>query len=246
MRAGLLDREDAVLHAHLAVTVAGLALADLAVFRTAAVAMMAIDLGRYFDLPADAEDGLLQIQLHDVAQVGTATRATATTTVPAENVAEDVTKISPTSPKPAPPRPPMPCSKAGVAVLVVHRALLRVGQHFVGLLGLLEFLLRSRVVRAAVRVVFHRQPTEGFLQLDFGDAALDAQHFVVVTLAHSCFHTACRLLEMGELTPRSFNVPAPSTRQPVPGMIPARAAESTVPIQVDGCRLFLLFRLSLR
>jgi hypothetical protein len=39
-------------------------------------------------------------------------------------------------------------------------------------------------------MVFHRQPTEGFLQFDFGDAALDAQHFVVVTLAHSCFHTA--------------------------------------------------------
>src|SRR3546814_2474438 len=85
MRTSLLDREDAVLHAHLAMAVAGPALADLAVFRAAAVAVMAVDLGRHLDLAADAEHGLFQIQLHDVAQVGAAARTTATTAIATED-----------------------------------------------------------------------------------------------------------------------------------------------------------------
>ena len=76
-----------------------------------------------------------------------------------------------------------------VAMLVVHAALLRVGQHFVGLLGLLEFLLRVRIVRAAIRVVLHRQPAERLLQLDVVDVALDTKDFVVITLAHSYTQT---------------------------------------------------------
>src|SRR5262249_29097705 len=46
---------------------------------------------------------------------------------------------------------------AGVSELVVLRALARVGQHRVGLGGLLEALLRRRITRTAVRMVLHGQ-----------------------------------------------------------------------------------------
>jgi hypothetical protein len=192
MRAGLLDREDAVLHAHLAVAVAGLALADLAVFRAAAVAMVAVDLGRHLDLPADAEHGLFQIQFHDVTQIGAAPCASATATTATENVAKNIAKNIADIAETGAAAATHAMLERRMAMLVVHRAFLRVGQHFVGLLGFLELVLRSRIVRAAVRMVFHRQPSERLLQLDVADAAFDTQHFVVITLAHSCIHTARR------------------------------------------------------
>src|SRR6185437_6958660 len=137
MRARLLDGEDAVLHAHLAVAMAGLALADLAVFRTTAIAMMAVDLGRHLDLPADAEHGLFQIQLHDVAQVGatprTSAAAAAAKDVP-ENVAKNISHIAEAGATAT----AHAMLEGSMTMLVVHRALLRVGQHLVGLLGLLE------------------------------------------------------------------------------------------------------------
>src|SRR5690242_2519202 len=55
VRAGLLDREDAVLHAHAAVAVAGAALHSLAVGRAGAVAVVAIHLGRNLDGAFDTE-----------------------------------------------------------------------------------------------------------------------------------------------------------------------------------------------
>ena len=61
-------------HAHAAVAGTGTALGHLAVFRAAAVAVMAIDLGGDLDLLLDAEHGLFEIQVHHVAQVGTAPR----------------------------------------------------------------------------------------------------------------------------------------------------------------------------
>ena len=101
--------------------------------------------------------------------------------------------------------------KGRVAVLVVQRTLLRVRQHFVGLLGLLEFLLRRRIVRAAVRVVLHRQAAKGFLQIAFGDRALDTQDLVVITLAHSSTHNLLTLRW-------------PAHREPCPSQQTARTA----------------------
>ena len=226
VRAGLLDREDAVLHAHLTVAVAGLALADLAVLRTAAIAMVAVDLGRHLDLPADAEHGLLQVQLHDVAQVGSAPRTATPAATAAENVAEDVAENVADIAETGAAATAHAVLEGGMAVLVVHRALRGIGQYLVGLLGLLELVLRHRIVRAAVRMIFHRQPAEGFLQFGFADAALDAQHLVVVTLAHSCIHTACRCPVR-----RSRRFRIPFNRQPAPGF-PARAGSSAVPTTV--------------
>jgi hypothetical protein len=71
-----------------------------------------------------------------------------------------------------------------VAELVVGGALLRVAQHLVGLLRLLEVLLGLRVVRIAVRVPLHGEAPVGLLQVLLAGVAVDAQHFVVVALRH--------------------------------------------------------------
>jgi hypothetical protein len=71
---------------------------------------------------------------------------------------------------------------ARVAELVVGGALLGVGENLVGLLGLLEFLLRGLVVRGAVRMVLHRELPIGLLDLLVGGVAVDAEHRVVIAL----------------------------------------------------------------
>src|SRR5690606_11755153 len=88
-RTGLLHGEDATLETHLAVAVAGGAGLDLAVLRAAALAVRALGQGRDLDPLLDAGDGLLQIQLHHVADVGT-TAGTAPASGTAEDGAEDV------------------------------------------------------------------------------------------------------------------------------------------------------------
>ncbi|MNN54729.1 hypothetical protein D3C81_1695620 [compost metagenome] len=54
-----------------------------------------------------------------------------------------------------------------MAVLVVRRTLAGIGQHFVGLVGLLEHLFRRLVIGITVRVVLHRQATVSLLQVRF-------------------------------------------------------------------------------
>src|SRR5690606_25147951 len=98
-----------------------------------------------------------------------------------------------------------------VAMLVVHRALVAVGKNLVGLLGLLEFLLRRGVVGTAIGVVFHRQPAKRLLQLDLGDGALDTQHLIVITLAHSSIRNLFDLA----MPRRRWGMP-PLSKQPAP------------------------------
>jgi hypothetical protein len=76
---------------------------------------------------------------------------------------------------------------AGVAVLVIGGALLRVGQHLVGLLGLLELLLRllGPVTLVAVRVMLHGQLAVGLLDVLLGRVLGDAEDFVVIALRGS-------------------------------------------------------------
>jgi len=75
---------------------------------------------------------------------------------------------------------------AGVAVLVVGRLLLRIREHLVGLLGLLELLLgRLRAVTlVAVRVVLHRELAIGLLDVVVGRTLRQAKDFVVIAFAH--------------------------------------------------------------
>lgn len=73
---------------------------------------------------------------------------------------------------------------AGMTELVVGRALLIVGEHFVGIGNLSEFLRCLLIFRIAIRMVLLRQPTIGFLDVLAVGALVDAQYFVVVTLGH--------------------------------------------------------------
>ncbi len=76
-------------------------------------------------------------------------------------------------------------------VLVVDGALLRVREHLVGLLGLLEMLLRLLVVRIAVRVKLHRQAAIGLLDLSFGGGPRYVEYLVVVALRHAGLTRPC-------------------------------------------------------
>ena len=63
-------------------------------------------------------------------------------------------------------------------------ALAAVAQHFIGFLALLEGGFGRRITRVAVRVELHRAATVRLLQLVVGGGAGNAQHFVIIALAH--------------------------------------------------------------
>ena len=71
-----------------------------------------------------------------------------------------------------------------MAVGVVGLLLLRIGEHLVGLGGLLELLLGIGIVAVYVRVEFPGDPAEGFLDLGVGRVPGHAQDLVVVAFAH--------------------------------------------------------------
>ena len=143
------------------------------------------------DLRLLAVRRFLERDLHRVAEVAAAIDLLAA----ARRRPRPPPKMSPKMSPKASAKPPKPSGAAaaaevrvdaGVAVLVVGRALLRVGQHLVGFLGLLELLLGLLVVVAlvAVRVVLHRQLAIGLLDLLVGGVLRDAEHLVVVALCH--------------------------------------------------------------
>ncbi len=146
--------------------------------------------GLEIDLRRRAEDGLLEVERKLVTQVGAAEHGIAPAAPPAaedvtEHVAEDVAeRIGRAEARTGPARR----IESRAAVLVVGRALLRVGQHLVGLLGLLEALFGFLVVGIAVRVVLHGQAPvslgDGFL----GGVSRHAQHLVKITLRHGAPH----------------------------------------------------------
>ena len=132
-----------------------------------------------------AEHGLLEVELQVVAQVGAAKHlrraaAAAAAEDVAEHIAEDVAeRVRGAEAAAAAAR-----REALVAVLIVDGALLRVGQHFVGFLGLLEFFFGLVIVGIAVGMKFHRQAAIGLLDLGFRRGARDVEHLVVIALGH--------------------------------------------------------------
>ena len=131
-----------------------------------------------------AEHRLLEVELQVVAQVGAAKHLPSAAPAAAEDVAEHVAEDVAESVCCAEARAAAARGESFVAVLIVDRALLRVGQHFIGLLALLELLLGFVIVGIAVGVKFHRQAAIRFLDLGFGRGARDVEHFVVVPLGH--------------------------------------------------------------
>ena len=72
-----------------------------------------------------------------------------------------------------------------VAEAVVQTPLFRVGEDRVRLGALLELFLGRLVARVSIGMVFERQLAVRALDLDFGGCARDAQHLVVIALAHA-------------------------------------------------------------
>src|SRR6185312_5686964 len=199
LRAGLLQREEALRHAYLAAAVAGRALLRRrARLGAAAVAGRALLERGDADLRFGAARRVLERELEVVAQVGAAIHAVATAPAAllAEDLAEDVAERVGEAAEAFGAARARAESRGGidarVAELVVGRALARVGQDLVGLLALLEFLLGVLVPGVAVRVVLHREAPIGLLDLVLGGVAIDAEHRVKVALGHGLCGCAAR------------------------------------------------------
>ena len=76
----------------------------------------------------------------------------------------------------------------GKAVGIVAGALVRIGQHLIGLAYLLELLLGSLVAGVPVRVVFHGQLSVCFLYVISAGALVYAQYLIVITFVF-CHNT---------------------------------------------------------
>ena len=76
-----------------------------------------------------------------------------------------------------------------MAEAVVHLPLFRIGNDRVRFGGFFEFLFSGVVAGVAIRVIFQRQLAVGAFHFRIGRAALDAENFVVVALAHDAFAT---------------------------------------------------------
>ena len=129
-------------------------------------------------------------------------------------------KISPKMSPNASAKPPKPSAPPGrpppnpgrpvdtrMSELVVGRALARVREDFVGLLGFLEFLLGALVVRIAVRMMFHRELAIGLLDVLLGSVAAQAEDRVVVAFRHA----SCPLIAQDRRSDTGTNRQFPST-----------------------------------
>jgi hypothetical protein len=160
---------------------------------TRTIAWLAVDQCRNADIHGRAAHRFFQIQLQGVTQIaaalgattGTAATATATEEI-TEDIAKDVGEVLTTEPGAAATHARVDTS---VTILVVRCTLAGIGQHFVGLVGLLEHLFRCFVIGITVRVMLHRQTTVGLFQVRVAGATLDTQYFVIVTLCHKSLHS---------------------------------------------------------
>jgi hypothetical protein len=202
MRAGLLHAEKALAHLHHTLAVAGAAGGGAgAGLGARAVAGVALVPAGDADLRVLSRGGFFQRDFHRVAQVGAAVHllTAAPATLLAEDVAKDVAKRLGKTAKAFRPAAHVRVD-ARVAVLVVGGALLRVGQHLVGLFGLLELDLglHGHAALVAVGVVLHRQLAISLLDFLIAGVLGNAQDFVIVALGgHQCFSKRLRQ------TPRS-------------------------------------------
>src|SRR5581483_1248498 len=135
-----------------------------------------------FDDLLGAARRLLELDLEVVAQVVAAPRARAGASAPgAEEVAEDVGEdfleaLGELEAEAAALR----TLEGGVAVAVVLRAPLGIGEHLVGLVDLLEALLGGLVARITVGMVLDGEAAVGFFEFLLAGAARHAEDFVVV------------------------------------------------------------------
>ena len=118
-----------------------------------------------------ALEGLLEPDLHIVAQIGAALAAgRAAAAAPAahaehilENIGEGGAEIGAEAGPAA-----AALLEGGMAETVIGGALVAVLEHLIGLVDFLELVLALGVARIAVRVMLHRELAEGGLEFDLG------------------------------------------------------------------------------
>ena len=188
--AGPRDGEEALLVAQLTRTPALVARLGRSAGRgpgpsTRLARFLAGDLNRGFG----ADGGFLEADFEVVAEIGAALR-TAAASPSAEDVAEservaesgkDVGEIG----KDRRIESRAAAIHAGVPEPVVEASLVAIGKDRVGLGGFLEPFLGLAIVRVAIGVVLQRELAIRAFDLLVGCFALDAQHFVIVPLAHA-------------------------------------------------------------
>ena len=69
--------------------------------------------------------------------------------------------------------------------LIVGTAFLTIRQDLIGLSRLLELGIGVRIIRIAVRVILHRDPAIGFLDIRLRSGAVHPQHIVIVAFRHN-------------------------------------------------------------
>src|SRR5690606_29414739 len=197
VRAGLLYREKALLHANLAGAATGCTGDRRAAFLGAgATAFLAVHQCRHADFCRGALHRFLKADFEGVTQIGAALRAAATTAAAAKDIAEHVaenireaaiasaTKTAGTGAAGA-------AIDGRVAELVVGGALLLIGKHFISFVRFLEVVLCLFVARIAVRVVLHRHSAIGFLDIGVDGVTRHSQHLVIISFRHGrLFFTA--------------------------------------------------------
>src|SRR6185503_1924887 len=223
--AGSRHREEPLLEAKLP-----RALALRAHFRRAAgrgarpAAALAGLFARDLDRRLGAGERLLERDLEVVAQVRSALRSAATAAAAehvaeAEEIAEVAEDVLEAGERVRIETARAGAADAGVAVAVVERPLLRVGDDGVGLRRFLEAFLRRAVARIAIRVVFQRQLAVRTLDLLIGGVAADAEDLVVIALAHplATFTIAGRSRRSPSMYPRENSSMTSPSRRPSAG-----------------------------
>src|SRR5690348_16752139 len=175
-RTGLLDREKALLHAHLSVAVTRRT-GDRRGTGACAIAVTGVANfhGRDANLGFRPPRGLFERDFQVIAQI----RAAMDIAVAAsgikkivEYVAERIAKTTSAWTHAR--------INSRVAMLIIRSPFSRVGKDFVRFLGLLEALLRFWIIRIAIRMVFHRKLAIGLLDILLIAVAVDAQYLVVI------------------------------------------------------------------
>jgi len=154
----------------------------------AALAIRARFASRKLDLGGGAEDRVLEVDFKLVLQVGAALRpasapsaSAAEEIAEAEEVAENVGEVAEVGGVETAGRGTV---DALVAEAVVAFPFLLIAEHRIGFGRLFEAVFGRLVAGVAIGVVLERKSAVGALDLASGDAALDAEHFVIISFSY--------------------------------------------------------------
>ena len=96
-------------------------------------------------------------------------------------------------------------------IAIISSTLAVVGQHLVGLFGLLEFFLSLLVPRIAIRVVLHGQLAVGLLEFVLRRVFGNAKNLVIVTFCHD--PGSSQMIQNKKLRPEARIEPRAGVRQ---------------------------------